>query len=301
MKVNLNQSVKVFDPSHSPFESIYVDITHRCQMACANCYLPNRTIPDMDTELLMEMLKQLPSKADIRLIGGEPTLRDDLASVISQIANIGHRPMLITNGLRLSELNYCLTLKEAGLEYAQISLNGFNDDKIYKILDNMECATQKMEAIKNCETVGIGVSVSMIVVKKLNSHLIYELINYAKSSLKKPVRLNFRNVGDIGRSMSGIIDNSSFDEIIEMIANHIGISSDEVKKYKTRDNQIRFPLKTGPKRSDTIWIKVTDWERFPMNISTPEQIKNNSIKGRVTQEFKLAPFFDHVKSNQFGY
>ncbi len=135
--------VRAFEPSMSPFKTLYVDITHRCQMNCSNCYLPNRTIPDMDVSRLYDCLKLLPHKTDLRLIGGEPTLRSDLPEIICEIKRLGHRPMLITNGLRLADAQYTAQLKKSGLDYAQLSMNGFRYDSIYLQTDQMACAEKK--------------------------------------------------------------------------------------------------------------------------------------------------------------
>ncbi len=69
-------------PEENIFESLVVDLTHRCNMTCANCYLPNRTIPDLDVDRLYDALARLPKRTYIRLIGAEPTLRVDLPDII---------------------------------------------------------------------------------------------------------------------------------------------------------------------------------------------------------------------------
>ena len=38
------------EPEDNTFQDIFVDITHRCNMECKNCYLPTRTPPDMQLE-----------------------------------------------------------------------------------------------------------------------------------------------------------------------------------------------------------------------------------------------------------
>ena len=38
------------EPEESQFGSVVADITHKCNMECANCYIPNRDIPDMDID-----------------------------------------------------------------------------------------------------------------------------------------------------------------------------------------------------------------------------------------------------------
>jgi len=64
----------------SPFDIVFVDVTHRCNMACANCYIPNRDVPDLDAEWILRMLARLPPRRNIQLVGAEPTLRSDLPS-----------------------------------------------------------------------------------------------------------------------------------------------------------------------------------------------------------------------------
>lgn len=295
-----NDQILTFEASENPFKTIYVDITHRCQMACANCYLPNRIIPDMDADKLMSLLQCLPSKTDIRLVGGEPTLRDDLSLVIKRITDLGHRAMLITNGLKLADLKYCQELKDAGLSYVQVSLNGFDDDNIYQVLDKMKCAKEKMMAVENCDKVGLGLSVSTILVKNLNDHLVGKIISYMKER-KKGVRVNFRNVGDLGRNMSKSIDNLTFEDLIELASIETQVPQDEIRKCSVSPNQIRFSYQLGTKRSEKMWIKLTDWQNYPFGITSKEDIVRKSVKGRVSQDFKLVPFFEHVKKNEFGY
>ena len=47
------------EPENNPFNLLVADITHKCNMECANCYIPNRDIPDMDVEELYKFLKKL--------------------------------------------------------------------------------------------------------------------------------------------------------------------------------------------------------------------------------------------------
>ena len=63
----------IIEPENNTFDAIMVDITHKCNMECANCYLPNREIPDMDKEKLYELVKKLPEKTFVRLIGAVPS------------------------------------------------------------------------------------------------------------------------------------------------------------------------------------------------------------------------------------
>ena len=126
---------KKFKPENNIFNVLVADITHRCNMECSNCYIPNRSIPDMDIKKLYDFIKRLPNRVFIRLIGAEPTMRLDLTNIINNIIQLGHRVSLTTNGLKLGNLNYVRQLKQSGLKYVLISMNGaesikkFNDRK----------------------------------------------------------------------------------------------------------------------------------------------------------------------------
>ncbi|MCP4377455.1 MAG: radical SAM protein, partial [bacterium] len=146
--VNSN-AVRHFSPEGSPFEAIMVDLTHRCNIECANCYLPNRDIPDMDVEKLIDLLQRLPRRTLIRLVGAEPTLRDDLCDIIRITRELGHSVSLISNGLKLARESYVIRLKEAGLSQVCISMNGADDDDIYRKLDNGKYAGVKTRALNN--------------------------------------------------------------------------------------------------------------------------------------------------------
>jgi hypothetical protein len=52
-----------------------------------------------------------------------------------------------------------------------------------------------------------------------------------------------------------------------------------------------------PGTDKKVWIKVTDWSPEDSDIPDPGSIR----RGRITQEFKVAPFFEHVKLNEFQY
>ena len=47
---------KIYEPEDNPFDLLLADITHRCNMECANCYIPNRHITDMDVDKLYKFL-----------------------------------------------------------------------------------------------------------------------------------------------------------------------------------------------------------------------------------------------------
>jgi hypothetical protein len=69
---SVQPALSCFSPEENPFQTVVADITHRCNMACRNCYIPNRSIPDMDTSWQLGIMGRLPRGTFIRFIGAGP-------------------------------------------------------------------------------------------------------------------------------------------------------------------------------------------------------------------------------------
>lgn len=284
------------EPEQSQFYTVAVDVTHRCNMECSNCYSPIRNLPDIPKHELIQFFSRLGKRTEIRLTGGEPTLRSDLPELIRAINEYGHRATLMTNGLKLSDKAYAQSLFDAGLKFVCISVNGADDDEVYRKTDGIPCAEKKMKALKNCAEVGFFLNLNCIIVKGVNEHVPTRLHRILKD-LKANAVLRFRNIGKLGRFMEQ--DNYSFDQMIDLITSAFGIDrqmaaeSHKVNGYEEEHN-VLFPV--DPKRKfSTTWIKITDWRPTENSIPDP----NSARRGRMTKDYKVAPFFEHAKLN--GY
>ena len=88
------------EPENNTFQDVIIDVTHRCNMTCKNCYIPNRDIPDLDMEKMLEAISKFPKRTMIRIIGAEPTMRKDLPEMISNIANGQHNVIYSAVGFK---------------------------------------------------------------------------------------------------------------------------------------------------------------------------------------------------------
>lgn len=292
-------SVQRFAPEKSPFEIIYVDVTHRCQMKCANCYLPNRELPDLDAGRLRDFLSRLPLKAQIRLIGGEATLRDDLPELIAMVKAFGHHPILITNGLRLSDRDYAFSLRDAGLRFVHLSMNGFDDDRIYRVLDNQPCAERKMRALANCIDAKLSPSVSAIVMKDLNEDGVGRMLDFARAQTR-PLRVNLRSQGKIGRYLKEY-HTLDLNGLLDLVLS-FKTAEEEVEIFERSANQIRLRLTAPRNVPRPMIVKITDWTAYERSAAPEFQWDHNRLRrGRLTQDFGVSPWFEHVLENEFGY
>jgi molybdenum cofactor biosynthesis enzyme MoaA len=284
------------EPEQSRFYTIGVDVTHRCNMECANCYSPIRNLPDVSKEDLIKFFSRLGRKTEVRLTGGEPTLRSDLPELIRAINQHGHRAAIMTNGLRLADREYAQSLFDAGLKFVCISVNGADDDTVYKKTDGIACAEKKMRALQNCADIGFFLNMNCILIKGVNEHIPARL-NQVLRDMKVNGVLRFRNIGKLGRYMQQ--DNFTFDEMIGLVTKAFGVDraladeSHKVNGYEEEHN-VLFPV-DPKKKFSTTWIKITDWRPNENSIPDPDSAR----RGRMTKDFKVAPFFEHAKLN--GY
>ncbi len=282
------------EPKNCSFYSVFVDITHRCNMECANCYTPNRDVPDLDLDKFYHALAQFPKKTEIRLIGGEPTVRTDLIDIVAKIKELGHRPTMMTNGLMLARPGYARSLVDAGMRSIYISLNGADDDDVYEVMDGVRCADRKLLGWQECVKAKMNVNVGAILQKGVNDHIpgrLLELSNqYGGNSI-----IRFRNVGQVGRYSLEKDQNWTFGQMVGLVCDQFNKDPSWAVKWNRingcdEKNVIFFPM-DETKRMKTTWVKITDWSPASSNFPDP----GNNRRGRLTQDFKVAPFFEHVK------
>ena len=305
------------EPEQNTFSNIVVDLTHRCNMECANCYIPNRDVPDLDKEKLFEFLSRLPSRTYIRLIGAEPTMREDLPEIISKVKATGHRPSVTTNGLKLAQPSYVKKLKDAGLRLLLHSMNGADDDEAYKELDNGKWATVKVRALDNIFAERLPINTGTIIARGVNEYVMNRQVEvFAERAIANRINFNttppynkitpvlrMKSVGMIGRYMEGV--SYTIDELTDMAVYRLGIDKSDI--IKTSAGVVKagpqsgealtsymFPYET---EAGKVLIRLIDWQTDDDGVIDHD----NPNRGRLTENFTVAPFFEHVKKNEYGY
>ncbi len=268
-------------PETCPFETVIIDVTHRCNMTCANCYVPNRSIPDLDAGWLLSVLRRLPSRRFIRLVGGEPTLRNDLPELIREIRAMGHHPAVVSNGLRFADRSYVRSLKQAGLQIAYLSMNGGFDDDLYEAVDDMRCAERKQAAFDNLRAEHVYTSVGMIVVRGVNERGIAPLLRASRAA-RNVREFHLRSVGAMGRHIA-TREPLSIAEMRDSFASAAGVDSASVVAHERTETSFDF-------RFERLRVQLTVWPDL-----------GSATRGRLTPEGTVAPFMEHVLANEFGY
>ena len=132
-----------------------------CNARCIHCYASGESLSngsEMDTESWKKAIDKLKSSGipQITFTGGEPTLRDDLVSLVDYSKWFMTR--LNTNGILLSE-KLCADLRKASLDSMQITLYSDNES-IHNLLVGANHFNETVEGIKNAVKAGLDVSIN---------------------------------------------------------------------------------------------------------------------------------------------
>jgi molybdenum cofactor biosynthesis enzyme MoaA len=269
-----------FTPEESPYEIVMVDVTHRCNMTCANCYLPNRVIPDIDARWLSSMFKRLRKGTFIRLTGGEATLRHDLPDIIRDVRAHGLHPVLMTNGLKLNDRNYVRELKKAGMQVCYLSFSGGFDDDLYEAIDEMRCADRKRAAFENLRAEHVFTSIGMILVPGVNESAITATWKAIEQS-RNVRELHLRAVGEMGRYMT--TPPAKLHQMMAAFCEAAGVSEDDIEMGVQTHNAQEFFF-------GRVHVQMTEWPDL-----------GSTRRGRLTPEGMIAPFMEHIIANDGGY
>ncbi len=183
---------------------VLLEVTRRCNLRCRFCFANGGGAEDDPlAEELKAAISDIVQKCGpvlLQLSGGEPTLRDDLPRLVRFAKDAGCSCVqLNTNGLRLaSEPDYAASLAEAGLDIVFLQFDGMNDE-IYRILRGVPLLDQKLEAIRVCDALRLGVTLVPTVVPGVNDHAIGEIVRFACDHVPAVRGVHFQPVSYFGR------------------------------------------------------------------------------------------------------
>jgi len=166
-----------------------IALTYRCQNRCQFCYAAapdrGRTVREMSTAEVQRIIDRIFDEAHcptVSFTGGEPTLRDDLPTLIAYAKSKGMRVNLITNGLRCADERYVALLAEAGLDSAQVSLEAGSAEVHDAIVGRPGAFALTARAVGTLRAAGIHTHTNTTICAGNRDHL-EALIGYVRHTL----------------------------------------------------------------------------------------------------------------------
>ncbi len=162
-----------------------LEVTQRCNLQCPVCYANSGTPRNADPSLQeiatsLDTLLHHAGAVNVQLSGGEPTMRDDLADIITLAKNKGFSfVQLNTNGLRLGKnADYARTLRHAGLSVVYLQWDDICDTT-YTALRGTPCLAIKEQALQHCLSASLSVVLVATVVKGVNHTALGDIVRKA--------------------------------------------------------------------------------------------------------------------------
>lgn len=207
-----------------------LEVTKRCNLRCRYCFADGGSAePDPDPETLRAAIRRIAEGCGgplLQFSGGEPTLRDDLPELVRYAKEAGcSYTQVNTNGIRLArEPDYARRLTEAGLDIVFLQFDG-TDDAIYETLRGEPLLETKLEAIRVCAELRLGVTLVPTVVKGVNDGDLGNLVRLAVSLAPGVRGIHFQPVSYFGRypGTPGAEDRYTLDALMADISDQAGI------------------------------------------------------------------------------
>lgn len=171
-----------------------IAVTYRCNLKCGFCYAAcgcqrkDADTSEMSTGEIIRILKAIRMDAKVPSVsftGGEPLLRNDLEELVAGAKNIGLRVNLITNGTLLAGNNHADLLHKAGLNSAQISLEGPNAEIHDNLTDVPGSFKKTVAGISSLKNAGIHVHTNTTVNSGNAGHLVELVRTVAGLGMKR--------------------------------------------------------------------------------------------------------------------
>lgn len=184
------------DAHNRIIRDLRISLTDRCNFRCFYC-LPNGEPPlaRKETILTFEEIEYISGIfvslgiEKIRLTGGEPLLRKDIAVLIEKLAKL--KPSLrdlalTTNGFDLPR--QAALLKDAGLDRVTISLDSLRPERFEKIT-GVDAFDRVLDAIESAKKFDFQpIKVNAVIVRGCNDD---ELVDFARFAREHNVKMRF--------------------------------------------------------------------------------------------------------------
>ena len=191
-----------------PMRDLRISVTDRCNFRCPYC-MPAEIygeayefLPRADILTFEELTRVVNIFAELgigklRITGGEPLLRNDLAELLGMLTGIqGIDDLtLTTNGYLLSQ--FAQQLKDAGLDRITVSLDSL-DDQVFKTMNGRGFTTERvLSSIQKASEVGLSpIKINCVVQKGVNDHTIVNLARHFKGTGHIVRYIEYMDVGN---------------------------------------------------------------------------------------------------------
>ena len=197
----------LFDAYGRPLTNLRVMVTGRCNFSCFFCHMEGYKESEAakvelsieEIDLLGEASRRLGVSA-VKITGGEPTIRQDLADIISTFKHYVRYVSMTTNASLLH--NHLPAIAEAGVGHVNVSLHAMNPESFRRVTGS----TLYDRVIRNIlllRDYGIPVKINFVILRSINEDDVEKLIDFAA---KIDARVQFIELHPVGKAVKRFRD-----------------------------------------------------------------------------------------------
>lgn len=222
-------------------EYLRLSVTKRCPLRCIYCKDETETIENELSASEIEKIVRAFAACGItkvRLTGGEPLMRSDIAEIAGRISRTDgiKKLVLTTNGVMLKK--YAKGLKESGVSAVNISLDTLDKEK-YKKLTGCDCLDIVLDGIEEAEQCGISnLRINSVLIRGQNDDEAERLILLAKDRRIDVRFIELMPFSDTGKNEKLIIKGEEILErfpYLKSVEENKSNAEKSVAKYYTAD------------------------------------------------------------------
>ncbi len=226
--------------------NLRISVTDRCNLRCQYC-MPEEDYVWLARENILQF-EEVGALVDVfadlgvdkvRLTGGEPLLRRDLADLVRLLAR---KPRirdlaLTTNGVLLAE--HAPALRAAGLHRVTVSLDTLRPER-FRALTRRPNHAQVLEGLRAVAAAGFsGTKVDTVVMRGVNEDELADLIEYGKTVAAEVRFIEYMDVGGATRwSMEAVVSRA---EMLKSLERRYGRIDPVVEASSAPADRYRLP------------------------------------------------------------
>jgi cyclic pyranopterin phosphate synthase len=242
------------DQRGRPLHDLRISVMDRCNFRCPYCmpaakygehfaFLPPQARLDFEEIVRITRLAALLGVRKVRLTGGEPLLRPNLAELIGELKQIESITdiALTTNGVLLGQ--QAPELMAAGLTRVTVSLDSLDPAVFSQMNGGRGELDRVLQGIRAASANGLDqIKLNTVVQRGVNDHTLLDLLDYFRGTGIVVRFIEFMDVGNLNHwSMDEVVPSA---ELLKMIEQRWPLEAlpgqykgEVAKRYRYRDGQ----------------------------------------------------------------
>ncbi len=236
-----------------PMRDLRLSVIDRCNFRCTYCMPAEEVGADfpwlgknerLSFDEMIRLVTQFSKLGveKIRLTGGEPLLRKNLADLVKRLNDVpGIRDIaMTTNGILLSR--HARELRAAGLDRVTVSLDALSKSKFREMNGGFDCPNQVLEGIYAAKDAGFEhIKVNTVVRRDMNLGEIVPIIEEFRGTRIVVRFIEYMDVGNVNHWERDQVVPTA--ELIQYISNHWKI--EPVAKHYAGEVADRYKFSDG--------------------------------------------------------